>query len=63
MHKKLINLSQLEKRTNFLKTGIKLGNKTENGKRMFIHQAAETFKIWHGIVPEINKEVSNFLDK
>ena len=51
------------KETNFLKIAKKLGNKTENGMKMFIHQAAETFKIWHGIVPEINKEVSNFLDK
>jgi len=51
------------KETNFLKNAKVLGNKTENGMKMFIHQAAETFKIWHGIVPEINKEVSNFLDK
>ena len=51
------------KETNFLKIAKKLGNKTENGMKMFIHQAAETFKIWHGIVPEINKEVINFLDK
>ena len=51
------------KETNFLKIAKKLGNKTENGMKMFIHQAAETFKIWHGIVPEINKEVSNFLNK
>ncbi|RPG03609.1 MAG: shikimate dehydrogenase [Pelagibacteraceae bacterium TMED246] len=51
------------KETNFLKIARKLGNKTENGMKMFIHQAAEAFKIWHGIVPKINKEVSNFLDK
>ena len=29
---------------------------------MFIFQAAEAFKIWHDIQPEINEEVSKFLD-
>ena len=32
--------------TNFLKTGKKLGNKTENGKTMFIYQASEAFRLW-----------------
>ena len=41
----------------FLKKGKKLGNYIENGRMMFIHQAAEAFKIWHGIEPKINKEV------
>ena len=50
------------KQTNFLKIGKELGNKTENGKKMFIFQAAEAFKIWHDIQPEINEEVSKFLD-
>ena len=50
------------KETNFLKKGKKLGNKTENGKRMFIFQAAEAFKVWHDIQPEINEEVSKLLD-
>ena len=50
------------KETNFLKTGKDLGNKTENGKKMFIYQAAEAFKIWHDIQPEINEEVSKLLD-
>ena len=45
------------KETTFLKKGKKLGNLTENGKMMFIHQAAEAFKIWHRIEPKINKEV------
>ena len=40
--------------TNFLKEGKKLGNRTENGKLMFIYQAFEAFKLWHGIEPEIN---------
>ena len=50
------------KETNFLKKGKDLGNKTENGKKMFIFQAAEAFKIWHNIQPEINEEVSKLLD-
>ncbi len=50
------------KETNFLKKGKDLGNKTENGKKMFIFQAAEAFRIWHDIQPEINEEVSKLLD-
>ena len=50
------------KETNFLKIGKKFGNKTENGKKMFIYQAAQAFKIWHNIEPEINEEVSKLLD-
>ena len=49
--------------TNFLKKGKDLGNKIENGKKMFIFQAAEAFKIWHDIQPEINEEVSTLLDQ
>ena len=40
--------------TNFLKTGKKLGNKSENGKLMFVYQALESFKLWHGIKPKVN---------
>ena len=48
--------------TNFLKVGKKLGNRTENGKMMFIYQAQGAFKIWHGIHPRINPEVIKILD-
>ena len=48
--------------TNFLKEGKYLGNKTENGKKMFIFQAAEAFKIWHDIQPKIDDEVIKLLD-
>ena len=48
--------------TNFLKTGKKLGNRTENGKMMFIYQAQCAFKMWHGIQPRINPEVIKILD-
>jgi len=51
------------KETNFLKSANKLGNKTENGLKMFIHQAAAAFKIWHGIQPEINDEITKLLHK
>ena len=50
------------KETNFLKTAKSLGNDTANGKKMFIYQAAEAFKIWHGIQPETNQEVDELLD-
>ena len=48
--------------TNFLKTGKKLGNKTENGKLMFIYQALASFKVWHGVEPKINEELIKILD-
>jgi shikimate dehydrogenase len=47
--------------TNFLSIGKKLGNKTENGKFMFIYQALAAFKIWHGVEPKINDEVIKIL--
>jgi len=47
--------------TNFLKTGKKLGNKTENGKLMFVYQAFEAFKLWHGIEPKINSKIFEIL--
>jgi len=50
------------KETDFLKEGQKLGNRTENGKKMFIYQAAAAFKIWHGIEPKINNDVIALLD-
>ena len=43
--------------TNFLKTGNRLGNITENGKMMFIYQAHQAFTVWHKLMPEINDEV------
>ena len=48
--------------TNFLKEGKKLGNRTENGKLMFIYQALEAFKLWHGIEPQINSETLEILN-
>jgi len=51
------------KETNFLKAGKQLGNQTENGKKMFIYQSAEAFRIWHKIEPEINEEINKLLDQ
>ena len=50
------------KETNFLNIGKKLGNKVENGKFMFIHQASAAFKIWHGLQPEISDDVIKLMD-
>jgi len=50
------------KETRFLKTAQNFENRIENGKKMFIYQAAAAFKIWHGINPEINEEVIRLLD-
>tara|TARA_B100001094_G_scaffold330470_1_gene395757 strand:+ start:4408 stop:5199 length:792 start_codon:yes stop_codon:yes gene_type:complete len=50
------------KETNFLKNAKINKNYTENGKKMFIYQAALAFKIWHKIEPEINEEVNKLLD-
>ena len=48
--------------TNFLKEGKKTGNQIENGKLMFIYQAQEAFKIWHGIEPEISQKTLKLLE-
>ena len=49
--------------TNFLKMGKKLGNKTSNGKLMFIYQAVSAFKIWHEKTPEVDENVIKLLDR
>tara|TARA_B100002019_G_C21222936_1_gene575767 strand:- start:98 stop:889 length:792 start_codon:yes stop_codon:yes gene_type:complete len=50
------------KETSFLKKAKAMGNMTENGKRMFIYQAAASFKIWHKIYPNIDEGVYKILD-
>ena len=50
------------KETNFLKKAKGMGNRIENGKKMFIYQAAASFKIWHKIYPNIDEEVDKILD-
>ncbi len=48
--------------TDFLKKGRELGNLSENGKLMFIYQALEAFKLWHGIEPGIDTDTLKLLD-
>ena len=49
------------KKTNFLLEAQKRGNKIENGKMMFIYQAQNSFKMWTGILPQINEKVIKLL--
>ena len=48
--------------TSFLKEGKKLGNRSENGKLMFIYQAHEAFKIWHGIEPNVDSKTIKLIE-
>ena len=50
------------KETNFLKDAKLRGNKTMNGKMMFLHQARIAFQIWTGVTVEIDDEVLKLLD-
>ena len=50
------------KETVFLKKARLRGNKTINGKMMFLNQAKYAFNIWTNIMPEIDDEVIKFLD-
>ena len=50
------------KETIFLKRAREFGNKTENGKMMFIYQAHQAFTIWHKIMPKIDEETIKLLD-
>ena len=50
------------KETIFLKRAKLFGNKTENGKMMFIYQALRSFNIWHKIEPSIDEGVIKLLD-
>ena len=49
--------------TNFLKIGKEMGNKTLNGKLMFIYQALSAFDIWHNQKPKVDEDVIKLLDK
>ena len=48
--------------TNFLKLGKKLGNQIENGKLMFIYQAFDAFRLWHGVEPNVSEKILKLLD-
>ena len=47
--------------TNFLREGKARGGIIENGGTMFIYQASEAFKLWHGIEPRVNFETLKLL--
>ena len=50
------------KETTFLEKARLLGNKTENGKMMFIYQAHQAFSVWHKVFPEIDSEVIKLIE-
>ena len=50
------------KETAFLKKARLRGNKTMNGKMMFLNQAKYAFNIWTNIMPEIDNDVIELLD-
>jgi len=64
LHKDLLfyDLIYNPKETVFLKKARLRGNKTMNGKTMFLNQAKYAFNIWTNIMPEIDDEVIKFLD-
>ena len=49
------------KETQFLHKAKQSGNKTENGKFMFIYQANQSFSIWNNVIPKIDDEVLKIL--
>jgi shikimate dehydrogenase len=63
-HKNLLfyDLIYNPKETDFLKKARLRGNKTMNGKMMFLNQAKYAFNIWTNIIPEIDDEVIELLD-
>jgi len=50
------------KETIFLKRAKLFGNRTENGKMMFIYQAHQAFTIWHKLMARIDDETIKLLD-
>jgi shikimate dehydrogenase len=50
------------KETLFLQKARLRGNKTMNGKMMFLNQAKYAFNIWTNIMPEIDNDVIKLLD-
>ena len=49
--------------TNFLISAKKLGHNILNGEEMLLYQAQKAFEIWHGILPNIDKELINIFKK
>ena len=49
--------------TNFLKEARLRGNKTMNGKMMFLWQAQIAFQMWTGVVVDVDDKVKKLLDR
>ena len=47
--------------TNFLKEAKLNGNKTQNGRMMFIYQAHQSFVLWNKVLPKIDEETIEIL--
>ena len=47
--------------TKFLKNAKLKGNKTENGRMMFIYQAHQSFALWNKVLPKIDEETIEIL--
>ena len=50
------------KRTKFLMNAEQKGHQVQNGLKMLIFQAAASFKIWHGIEPQISDQLIKSLE-
>ena len=50
------------KRTLFLMNAEQKGHQVQNGLQMLILQAAASFKIWHGIEPQISDQLIKNLE-
>ena len=49
--------------TNLLKEAEINSLNYQNGLAMLVHQAAESFRIWHGVYPEITNELFEILKR
>ena len=47
--------------TSFLKDAKHKGNKTENGRMMFIYQAHQSFALWNKVLPKIDEDTIKIL--
>ena len=48
-------------KTTFLRHAEKNGCTVQNGLEMLIHQAAQSFKLWHDTMPEIDEDLMSVL--
>ena len=47
--------------TNFLRDAKLNGNKTENGRMMFVYQVHQSFALWNKVLPKIDEETIDIL--